>query len=151
MVSHPSNRVPVIRQRHQLCSSLVSGQLCYRVQQERPDTHTLSCVSTKSDWSMGHSKEFRKEYYSDGERQAGRTRVRDVHWSACPESTNGPVLRIYECFESPREDEGVLDIEDEKQENSAREGDLEITLHVLRNIPGRTQNPNIACPPQLTP
>ncbi|CAB1347185.1 unnamed protein product, partial [Coregonus sp. 'balchen'] len=36
------------------------------VQQERPDTHALSCVSMKIDWSMGHPKEFRKEYSSVG-------------------------------------------------------------------------------------
>ncbi|XP_034151570.1 NACHT, LRR and PYD domains-containing protein 12-like, partial [Esox lucius] len=39
-----------------------------------------------------------------------------------------------EGFESQREDEEGVDPEDEKQESSAKEGALKITLHVLRNM-----------------
>ncbi|XP_045567878.1 NLR family CARD domain-containing protein 3-like, partial [Salmo salar] len=39
-----------------------------------------------------------------------------------------------ECFESQKQDEEVVDAEDEKQESSAREGALKITLHVLRKM-----------------
>uniref|UniRef100_A0A674AFD5 B30.2/SPRY domain-containing protein n=2 Tax=Salmo trutta TaxID=8032 RepID=A0A674AFD5_SALTR len=39
-----------------------------------------------------------------------------------------------ECFESQKQDEEVVDAEDEKQESNAREGALKITLHVLRKI-----------------
>ena len=36
--------------------------------------------------------------------------------------------------EVQREDEEVVDGEDEKQESSARDGALKITLHILRNM-----------------
>ncbi|XP_045571960.1 NLR family CARD domain-containing protein 3-like, partial [Salmo salar] len=39
-----------------------------------------------------------------------------------------------EGFESQKQDEEVVDAEDEKQESSAREGVLKITLHVLRKM-----------------
>ncbi|XP_045575514.1 NACHT, LRR and PYD domains-containing protein 12-like, partial [Salmo salar] len=39
-----------------------------------------------------------------------------------------------ECFESQKQDKEVVDAEDEKQESSAREGALKITLHVLRKM-----------------
>ncbi|KAJ8006264.1 hypothetical protein DPEC_G00126490, partial [Dallia pectoralis] len=39
-----------------------------------------------------------------------------------------------EGFESQREDEEGVDPEDVKQESSAKEGALKITLHVLRNM-----------------
>uniref|UniRef100_A0A674B3M2 B30.2/SPRY domain-containing protein n=1 Tax=Salmo trutta TaxID=8032 RepID=A0A674B3M2_SALTR len=39
-----------------------------------------------------------------------------------------------EVFESQKQDEEVVDAEDEKQESSAREGALKITLHVLRKM-----------------
>ncbi|XP_034151569.1 NACHT, LRR and PYD domains-containing protein 3-like [Esox lucius] len=39
-----------------------------------------------------------------------------------------------EGFKSQREDEEGVDPEDEKQESSAKEGALKITLHVLRNM-----------------
>ncbi|XP_045571905.1 NLR family CARD domain-containing protein 3-like isoform X2 [Salmo salar] len=44
----------------------------------------------------------------------------------------GPELP--EGFESQKQDEEVVDAEDEKQESSAREGALKITLHVLRKM-----------------
>ncbi|XP_064871511.1 NACHT, LRR and PYD domains-containing protein 12-like, partial [Oncorhynchus nerka] len=37
-------------------------------------------------------------------------------------------------FESPKQDKEVVDAEDEKQESSAREGALKITLHILRKM-----------------
>ena len=39
-----------------------------------------------------------------------------------------------ECFESQREDEEVLDGEDEEQRRSSREAFLKITLHFLRRM-----------------
>ncbi|XP_045571907.1 NACHT, LRR and PYD domains-containing protein 12-like, partial [Salmo salar] len=44
----------------------------------------------------------------------------------CPELPEG--------FESQKQDKEVVDAEDEKQESSAREGALKITLHVLRKM-----------------
>uniref|UniRef100_A0A674DLD0 B30.2/SPRY domain-containing protein n=1 Tax=Salmo trutta TaxID=8032 RepID=A0A674DLD0_SALTR len=44
----------------------------------------------------------------------------------------GPELP--EGFESQKQDEEVVDAEDEKQESSAREGALKITLHVLKKM-----------------
>ncbi|XP_055769106.1 NACHT, LRR and PYD domains-containing protein 12-like [Salvelinus fontinalis] len=41
---------------------------------------------------------------------------------------------IPEGFESQKQDKEVVDAEDEKQESSAREGALKITLHVLRKM-----------------
>ena len=41
---------------------------------------------------------------------------------------------IPEGLESQREDQEVVDPEYQKQESSAREGALKITLHVLRNM-----------------
>uniref|UniRef100_A0A6Q2WWH9 Si:dkey-3h2.1 n=1 Tax=Esox lucius TaxID=8010 RepID=A0A6Q2WWH9_ESOLU len=41
---------------------------------------------------------------------------------------------LTEGFKSQREDEEGVDPEDEKQESSAKEGALKITLHVLRNM-----------------
>ncbi|CDR00161.1 unnamed protein product [Oncorhynchus mykiss] len=39
-----------------------------------------------------------------------------------------------EGFESQKQDKEVVDAEDEKQESSAREGALKITLHILRKM-----------------
>lgn len=39
-----------------------------------------------------------------------------------------------ECFESQREDEEVLDGEDEEQRRSSREAFLKISLHFLRSM-----------------
>uniref|UniRef100_A0A674AAF9 B30.2/SPRY domain-containing protein n=1 Tax=Salmo trutta TaxID=8032 RepID=A0A674AAF9_SALTR len=39
-----------------------------------------------------------------------------------------------EGFESQKQDEEVMDADDEKQESSAREGALKITLHILRKM-----------------
>ncbi|XP_071028766.1 NLR family CARD domain-containing protein 3-like isoform X2 [Oncorhynchus clarkii lewisi] len=41
---------------------------------------------------------------------------------------------IPEGFESQKQDKEVVDAEDEKQESSAREGALKITLHILRKM-----------------
>ncbi|KAK6312450.1 hypothetical protein J4Q44_G00181140 [Coregonus suidteri] len=41
---------------------------------------------------------------------------------------------IPEGFESQNQDKEVVDAEDEKQESSARQGALKITLHVLREM-----------------
>ncbi|XP_045567877.1 NLR family CARD domain-containing protein 3, partial [Salmo salar] len=43
-------------------------------------------------------------------------------------------LELPEGFESQKQDEEVVHAEDEKQESSAREGALKITLHVLRKM-----------------
>uniref|UniRef100_A0A6Q2Z2Z2 B30.2/SPRY domain-containing protein n=2 Tax=Esox lucius TaxID=8010 RepID=A0A6Q2Z2Z2_ESOLU len=43
-------------------------------------------------------------------------------------------LDLPEGFESQREDEEGVDLEDEEKESSAKEGVLKITLHVLRNM-----------------
>uniref|UniRef100_A0A4W5NDR4 Uncharacterized protein n=1 Tax=Hucho hucho TaxID=62062 RepID=A0A4W5NDR4_9TELE len=39
-----------------------------------------------------------------------------------------------ECIENQEEDEEVVDAEEERQESSAREGALKITLQILRNM-----------------
>ncbi|XP_052358778.1 NACHT, LRR and PYD domains-containing protein 3-like [Oncorhynchus keta] len=42
--------------------------------------------------------------------------------------------KLPEDFESQKQDKEVVDAEDEKQESSAREGALKITLHILRKM-----------------
>uniref|UniRef100_A0A673ZDW5 NACHT domain-containing protein n=1 Tax=Salmo trutta TaxID=8032 RepID=A0A673ZDW5_SALTR len=81
------------------------------IKQERPASPVPSCVSMKSDQSMRHPIEFREGDFSTEQ---------------SPELPEG--------FESQKQDEEVVDAEDEKQESSAREGALKITLHVLRKM-----------------
>uniref|UniRef100_A0A674DE53 B30.2/SPRY domain-containing protein n=1 Tax=Salmo trutta TaxID=8032 RepID=A0A674DE53_SALTR len=174
------------------------------IKQERPASPVPSCVSMKSDRSMGQPIWFRKRDFSAEQRnqqerseseilsgQSSQSHQTDLDsiFSVC-----GPVMYICFClpqvklicqlliivlmrkhffscltylhdlfqlleekmmtfvknelkifkrilspelpegFESQKQDEEVVDAEDEKQESSAREGALKITLHVLRKM-----------------
>ncbi|KAK6291306.1 hypothetical protein J4Q44_G00380720, partial [Coregonus suidteri] len=81
------------------------------IKQERPASPVPSCVSMKSDRSMELPTVFREGDFSTEQ---------------SPELPEG--------FESQKQDKEVVDAEDEKQESSAREGALKITLHVLRKM-----------------
>uniref|UniRef100_A0AAZ3QRY3 Uncharacterized protein n=1 Tax=Oncorhynchus tshawytscha TaxID=74940 RepID=A0AAZ3QRY3_ONCTS len=174
------------------------------IKQERPASPVPSCVSMKSDRSMGLPILFREGYLSTEQRnqqerseseilsgQSSQSHQTDLAsiFSVC-----GPVMYICFClpqvklicqsfinvlmrkhlfscltyllylfqvleekimtfvknelkmfksilspelpegFESQKQDKEVVDAEDEKQESSAREGALKITLHILRKM-----------------
>uniref|UniRef100_A0A674DEK7 NLR family CARD domain-containing protein 3-like n=1 Tax=Salmo trutta TaxID=8032 RepID=A0A674DEK7_SALTR len=132
-----------------------------RVQQERPAITAPSCVSMKSDQSMDPPFRFRdgvvsfeqidQQEISESEILSGQstqTHQTDLSFIFSLLEQNIMTLvkkelkrfktmlssDLHEGFESQRVDEEVVDAEDEKQECSAREGALKITLHVLRNM-----------------
>uniref|UniRef100_A0A674AC83 NACHT domain-containing protein n=1 Tax=Salmo trutta TaxID=8032 RepID=A0A674AC83_SALTR len=131
------------------------------IKQERPASPVPSCVSMKSDKSMYQPLNFREGYFSTEQRnqqerseseilrgQSSQSHQTDLAsiFSLLEESIMTFVkneLKIFkrilspelpEGFESQKQDEEVVDAEDEKQESSAREGALKITLHVLRKM-----------------
>ncbi|XP_052368677.1 NACHT, LRR and PYD domains-containing protein 12-like isoform X5 [Oncorhynchus keta] len=129
------------------------------IKQERPASPVPSCVSMKSDWSMEHPIEFREGDFSteqrnqqegseseilSGQSSQGHQTDLDSIFSMLEEKIMTFVkneLKIFKRILSPELPEGfesqkqeVVDAEDEKQESSAREGALKITLHVLRKM-----------------
>uniref|UniRef100_A0A8C7KAN4 Uncharacterized protein n=1 Tax=Oncorhynchus kisutch TaxID=8019 RepID=A0A8C7KAN4_ONCKI len=120
------------------------------IKQERPASPVPSCVSMKSDWSMEHPIHFREgdvstEQRNQQERSESQTDL-DSIFSMLEEKMMTFVkneLKMFkrilspelpEGFESQKQEREVVDAEDEKQESSAREGALKITLHVLRKM-----------------
>uniref|UniRef100_UPI0037E84C4C NLR family CARD domain-containing protein 3-like n=1 Tax=Semicossyphus pulcher TaxID=241346 RepID=UPI0037E84C4C len=127
------------------------------VEQERPDSPgpAPSCVSLKSDGSM-----FRLTDFKDGNQRVQQQRSEvPIGQSAQQHQTQlDSVFMLLEenivsfvknelkkikrglspdypqCLESQREDEEVLDSEEEEQRRSTREAFLKITLHFLRRI-----------------
>uniref|UniRef100_A0A673VZ31 NACHT domain-containing protein n=1 Tax=Salmo trutta TaxID=8032 RepID=A0A673VZ31_SALTR len=131
------------------------------IKQERPASPVPSCVSMKSDRSMKLPTEFREGDFSTEQRnqqerseseilsgQSSQSRQTDLDsiFSLLEENIMIFVkneLKMFkrilspelpEGFESQKQDKEVVDAEDEKQESSAREGALKITLHVLRKM-----------------
>ncbi|XP_064815692.1 NACHT, LRR and PYD domains-containing protein 12-like [Oncorhynchus masou masou] len=131
------------------------------IKQERPASHGPSCVSMKSNQSMGQPLNFREGDFSTEQRnqqerseseilsgQSSQSHQTDLDsiFSMLEEKIMTFVkaeLKIFkrilspelpEGFESQKQDKEVVDAEDEKQESSAREGALKITLHVLRKM-----------------
>nr|XP_046190114.1 NLR family CARD domain-containing protein 3-like isoform X2 [Oncorhynchus gorbuscha] len=131
------------------------------IQQERPASPVPSCVSMKSDRSMEPPILFREGDFSTEQRnQQGRSESEilsgqssqshqtdlDSIFSMLEEKIMTFVkneLKMFkrilspelpEGFESQKQDKEVVDTEDEKQEGSAREGALKITLHILRRM-----------------
>uniref|UniRef100_A0A674A9S2 B30.2/SPRY domain-containing protein n=1 Tax=Salmo trutta TaxID=8032 RepID=A0A674A9S2_SALTR len=131
------------------------------IKQERPASPVPSCVSMKSDWSMNCPIFFREGDFSTEQRnqqerseseilsvQSFQSHQKDLDsiFSLLEEKMMTFVkneLKMFkrilspelpEGFESQKQDEEVVDAEDEKQESSAREGALKITLHVLRKM-----------------
>ncbi|XP_070998135.1 NLR family CARD domain-containing protein 3-like [Oncorhynchus clarkii lewisi] len=115
----------------------------------------------KSDWSMEHPLQFREGDFSTEQRnrqerseaeilsgQSSQSHQTDLDYifSLLEEKIMTFVkneLKMFkrilspelpEGFESQKQDKEVVDSEDEKQESSAREGALKITLHVLRKM-----------------
>ncbi|XP_014015954.1 NLR family CARD domain-containing protein 3 isoform X1 [Salmo salar] len=132
-----------------------------RVQQERPDSPVPSCVSLKSDMSMDPPYNFRKEPFSTEQmshRAQQRSEIPSGQSSQSHPTDLSCIFKLLEhkiitfvkselktfqrilnpdlpeCFESQREGEEKVDAEEKKQEKSAKEGALKITLHILRGI-----------------
>ncbi|XP_070297852.1 NLR family CARD domain-containing protein 3-like [Salvelinus sp. IW2-2015] len=131
------------------------------IKQERPASPVPSCVSMKSDESMDPPIMFREgdvsteqsnqqersesEILSGQSSQSHQTDLASI-FSLLEENIMTFVkneLKMFkrilspelpEGFESQKQDKEVVDAEDEKQESSAREGALKITLHVLRKM-----------------
>ncbi|KAM9471505.1 NLR family CARD domain-containing protein 3-like isoform 4-T4 [Salvelinus alpinus] len=131
------------------------------IKQERPASPVPSCVSMKSDESMDPPIMFREgdvsteqsnqqersesEILSGQSSQSHQTDLASI-FSLLEENIMTFVkneLKMFkrilspelpEGFESQKQDEEVVDAEDEKQESSAREGALKITLHILRKM-----------------
>nr|XP_046190107.1 NLR family CARD domain-containing protein 3-like isoform X1 [Oncorhynchus gorbuscha] len=131
------------------------------IQQERPASPVPSCVSLKSDRSMGHPIMFREEDFSTEQRNQQERSESEILSGQSSQSHQTDLDSIFsmleekmmtfvrnelkmfkrilspelpEGFESQKQDKEVVDAEDEKQESSAREGALKITLHVLRKM-----------------
>ncbi|XP_055798318.1 NLR family CARD domain-containing protein 3-like [Salvelinus fontinalis] len=131
------------------------------IKQERPASPVPSCVSMKSDQSMGLPILFRKGDISTEQRNQQERSESEILSGQSSQSHQTDLASIFslleeniitfvknelkmfkrilspelpEGFESQKQDKKVVDAEDEKQESSAREGALKITLHVLRKM-----------------
>ncbi|KAL7383808.1 hypothetical protein ABVT39_018079 [Epinephelus coioides] len=128
-------------------------------QQQREKSPVPSCVSMKSDWSMGRLIDFKdgrpssdllvdqesSEVPSGQSAQQHQTHL-DSIFMLLEENiltfVKNELKKIQkvlssdypECLESQREDEEVLDGEDEEQRKSSREAFLKITLNFLRRM-----------------
>uniref|UniRef100_A0A4W5JT60 B30.2/SPRY domain-containing protein n=1 Tax=Hucho hucho TaxID=62062 RepID=A0A4W5JT60_9TELE len=125
--------------------------------QERPDSPVPSCVYMKSDRSMGTPIVFREGDFSTEQRNQP-TEILSSQSSQSQQTDLASIFSLLEeniitfvrnelkmfkrilspelpqGFESQKQDKEVVDAEYEKQESSAREGALKITLHVLRKM-----------------
>ncbi|XP_055798525.1 NLR family CARD domain-containing protein 3-like [Salvelinus fontinalis] len=131
------------------------------IKQERPASPVPSCVSMKSDWSMSPPLNFREGDFSAERRNQQERSESEILSGQSSQSHQTDLDSIFslleekimtfvknelkmfkrilspelpEGFESQKQDKEVVDAEDEKQESSAREGALKITLHVLRKM-----------------
>ncbi|KAM9471278.1 NACHT, LRR and PYD domains-containing protein 3-like [Salvelinus alpinus] len=131
------------------------------IKQERPASPVPSCVSMKSDWSMEPPIFFREGDFSTEQRNQQERSESEILSGQSSQSHQTDLASIFslleekimtfvknelkmfkrilspelpEGFESQKQDKEVVDAEDEKQESSAREGALKITLHVLRKM-----------------
>uniref|UniRef100_A0A674AM37 NACHT domain-containing protein n=1 Tax=Salmo trutta TaxID=8032 RepID=A0A674AM37_SALTR len=131
------------------------------IKQETPASPVPSCVSMKSDWSMEPPILFREGDFSTEQRNQQERSESEILSGQSSQSHQTDLDSIFslleekmmtfvknelkmfkrilspelpEGFESQKQDEEVVDAEDEKQESSAREGALKITLHVLSKM-----------------
>ncbi|KAL0970631.1 hypothetical protein UPYG_G00244790 [Umbra pygmaea] len=132
----------------------------YRDHQERPASSVPSCVSMKSDRSMDNPIMLREGDFSTEQRDRQMKPESNIISDQSAQSHQTDLTSIFslleqnimtfikkelkrfktmlssdlpEGFEGQRKDE-VVDSEDGKQESSAKEGALKITLHFLRNM-----------------
>ncbi|XP_064872497.1 NACHT, LRR and PYD domains-containing protein 12-like isoform X3 [Oncorhynchus nerka] len=131
------------------------------IKQERPASPVPSCVSMKSDQSMNPPLNFREGDFSTEQRNQQERSGSEILSCQSSQSHQTDLASIFsmledkimtfvknelkmfkrilspelpEGFESQKQDKEVVDAEDEKQESSAREGALKITLHILRKM-----------------
>ncbi|XP_070958766.1 NLR family CARD domain-containing protein 3-like isoform X1 [Oncorhynchus clarkii lewisi] len=131
------------------------------INQERPASPVPSCVFMKSDRSMGTPIKFREGDFSLKQRDQQERSESEILSGQSSQSHQTDLASIFSLleenimtflknelkmfkrilspelpqgFESQKQDKEVVDAEDEKQESSAREGALKITLHVLRKM-----------------
>uniref|UniRef100_A0A8C7JZX4 NACHT domain-containing protein n=1 Tax=Oncorhynchus kisutch TaxID=8019 RepID=A0A8C7JZX4_ONCKI len=131
------------------------------IKQERPASPVPSCVSMKSDQSMDRPIEFREGDFSTEQRNQQERSESEILSGQSSQSHQTDLASIFslleekmmtfvknelkmfkrilspelpEGFESQKQGKKVVDPEDEKQESSAREGALKITLHILRKM-----------------
>ncbi|XP_064866929.1 NLR family CARD domain-containing protein 3-like isoform X3 [Oncorhynchus nerka] len=131
------------------------------IKQERPASPVPSCVSMKSDWSMDPPLNFREGDFSTEQRNQQERSESEILSGQSSQSHQADLASIFSLleekimtfvknelkmfkrilspefpqgFESQKQDKEVVDAEDEKQESSAREGALKITLHILRKM-----------------
>ncbi|XP_022619510.1 NLR family CARD domain-containing protein 3-like isoform X2 [Seriola dumerili] len=141
-----------------LCGEHESQTRAQRMQQQRPESPDPSCVSMKSDWSMDHPIKFKggqpadervqqesSEVHSDQSVQQHQPDLDSIftlleeNIATFVKNELKRVQRVLrpdytECSESQREDEEVLDGEDEEQRRSSREAFLKVTLNFLRSM-----------------
>ncbi|KAL7383375.1 hypothetical protein ABVT39_009468 [Epinephelus coioides] len=143
--------------RNLVCSVNVSVSISF--QQQREKSPVPSCVSMKSDQSVGHLIDFKdgrpssdllvdqesSEVPSGQSAQQHQTHL-DSIFMLLEENiltfVKNELKKIQkvlssdypECLESQREDEEVLEGEDEEQRRSSREAFLKITLNFLRRM-----------------
>ncbi|XP_055751675.1 NLR family CARD domain-containing protein 3-like [Salvelinus fontinalis] len=131
------------------------------IKQERPASPVTSCVSMKSDRSMTPPPDFREGDFSTEQRNQQERSESEILSGQSSQSHQTDLDSIFslleenimkfvknelkmfkrilspelpEGFASQKQDKEVVDAEDEKQESSAREGALKITLHILRKM-----------------
>nr|XP_046150934.1 uncharacterized protein LOC123993143 isoform X2 [Oncorhynchus gorbuscha] len=131
------------------------------IKQERPASPVPSCVSMKSDKSMELPIYFSEGDLSTEQRNQQERSESEILSGQSSQSYQTDLASIFSLleenimafvknelkmfkrilspelpdgFESQKQDKEVVDSEDEKQESSAREGALKITLHILRKM-----------------
>ncbi|XP_071374330.1 protein NLRC3-like isoform X2 [Centroberyx affinis] len=130
-----------------------------RIQQKRPASPVPSCVSMKSDWSREAPIEFKDGRHSTVQSiHQERSEVPSGHSAQEHQTDLASIFMLLEeniitfmknelkrfqrvldpdypeCVERQREDEEVVDGEDEEQRRSSREAFLNITLNFLRRM-----------------
>ncbi|XP_044043417.1 NACHT, LRR and PYD domains-containing protein 3-like isoform X1 [Siniperca chuatsi] len=149
-----------------LCGEHGSQTRAQRPEQQRPDSAgpgpgpgpEPSCVSFKSDYSMGRLIDFKRGHVSDRQVDQESSEVPSGQSAQQHQTHLDSIFMLLEenivtfvknelkkmqkvlssdypeCLESQREDEEVLDGEEEEQRRSSREAFLKITLHFQLNL-----------------
>ncbi|XP_034151167.1 uncharacterized protein LOC109615357 isoform X2 [Esox lucius] len=142
-------------------SSLSSKMKKSPIQRKRPASPGPSCVSMKSDNSMDLPLNLREGDFSTEQRDRPEISLSEILSGQpvqCPQKDLSSIFSVLEQniitfvkkelkrfktmlssdlpegFKSQREDDKGVDPEDKKQERSAKEGTLKITLHFLRHM-----------------
>ncbi|XP_071397744.1 protein NLRC3-like isoform X2 [Centroberyx affinis] len=143
--------------RHELSKEHRSSEK--KIQQERPDSPVPSCLSMKSDWSMGLPIDFKHRHHCIDKRvHQERSEVPSGQSAEEHQTDLNSIFMLLEenivtfvknelktfqralnpdypeCLEWRREDEEVMDGEEEEQRRSSREAFLNITLYFLRRM-----------------